>query len=574
MTLSQHPDLHSIAEARELAERAAAAQKIFAGYDQEAVDAVVDAMAMAARGAAADLGRRAFEETGFGDPDCKREKNLFCAERVHAFIRPMRTVGVLREDAIRKVYEIAEPVGVVAAILPSTNPTSTAIYKALIAVKARNGLVASPHPAARESTLRTMAILREAARAAGAPEGLLGCIEHPSGEATHALMRDRHIGVILATGGSELVRAAYSSGKPCFGVGPGNVPVYVHQSALPAEAVAHVIRGKLFDNGTLCSSEQAMIVDRVLSDAVIKELAAQGAHFLSADEQERLGAALFTARGTVNPKLLGRPATRIAEACSIRVAQGTRLLVAPLSGVGRDHPLSAEKLSPVLAYYVVDDWRRGCERCTELLAFGGAGHTLGIHARDRDVIFRFALEKPAFRIIVNAPTATGAVGLDTGLDPAMTLGCGSMGGNITSDNISPIHLINVKRVAFGSRDTLVPGIPAWVPRATAVDGLAAAPRAAPPANVAAVPPADLRARLERFLDRQGMVPSTPGPPAASGSVASAPRVEPEEPACDFVCEDDVRRAIREGRRIRVDARTIVTPAARDLAQGAGVLHRE
>ncbi|MFN7976016.1 MAG: aldehyde dehydrogenase family protein [Acidobacteriota bacterium] len=566
--MGSYADLDAIAEARDLTARARDAQRSFAESSQERVDAVVAAMAAAAKAASVELAQLAHEETGFGNVEDKNRKNLFSAVTVHDFIRPMKTVGVLREDAARKVYEIAEPVGVVAAVLPCTNPTSTAIYKILIAVKSRNGVVLSPHPAARRAIQRTAEIMKDAAVRAGAPEGLIACIGNPTPEGVQALMRDKNIGVILATGGSDLVRAAYSAGKPCFGVGPGNVPAYVHASADPRLAVERILAGKTFDCGTLCSSEQAVIADVACSDAVVRELAAQGAYFLPAADQEKLAHELFTPRLTVQPKLLGKPATRIAELCGIQVPKGTRALVAPLAGVGPKFPLSAEKLSPVLAYYVVKDWKEGCDRCKEILAFGGSGHTLAVHGQDKDVIFQFALQKPAFRIIANAPAATGAVGLGTGLDPAMTLGCGAMGGNITSDNISPLHLINRKRLAFGIEDT----VPAGVPESAV----------APAASSLGKAPADLRARAERFLQGKGVLAQAlpAQPPAAPAPEAPAPETPAPEKPCprvaaaapvprvDFVCEDDVRTAIREKRRIVVHGRTIITPAARDL----GALH--
>ncbi len=539
--MASYPDLESVARARDLCAEAAKAQRIFAESSQEKVDGVVAAAAAAARDAAALLAREAYEETGFGTPDDKTAKNLFCATDVFERIRPLKTVGIIREDPDRGIVEIAEPVGVVAGILPSTNPTSTAIFKILIALKARDGIVLSPHPMAANCSSHAARLLSQAAEAAGAPKGIVGCLSKPTGAACRELMHDPHVALILATGGTAMVNAAYSAGKPAYGVGPGNVPVYVHESADPSKTVERVLRGKLFDNGTLCSSEQSLIVDAAISDPMIRHLRSAGAHFLSTGEQERLAARLFTPRLTVRPDMVGRSALVLAEQAGIKVPKETRVLVAPLEGVGRDYPLSAEKLSPVLAYFVVSDWKEGCRRCKEILRFGGAGHTLAVHAADREVILAFALEKPAFRIIANAPAATGAVGIDTFLPPSMTLGCGAMGGNITSDNIGPEHLINVKRLAFGRKER------AWIPAAKA------APKQAADST-------SLRQRIERFLDGSHLAPPADpmgGTPAKPGSCRC-------EDVAEFVCEDDVRRASTAKKTIRIDDKTIITPAARDL----------
>jgi acetaldehyde dehydrogenase (acetylating) len=513
-------DLLSVQQARTMAARAREAQKGLAAFSQEQVDAVVDAMAEAARGEAERLARLAHEETGFGNVKDKTTKNLFAAVDVHRYIRPLRTVGILREDPATRVVEIAEPMGVVAAVIPSTNPTSTAIYKALISIKARNACVMSPHPSARQCILEAVKVMHGPAVKAGLPAEALACMTEVSLEGTQELMRSRDTGVILATGGIGLVRAAYSSGRPAYGVGPGNVPAYIHSSADVPAAVAHVVAGKTFDYGTLCSSEQALVCDQAIHEAVLQELGRNGACLLDDAGAAAVARVVVTPQRLANPEVVGKPATYIAEKAGLKVPPETRVLVARLSGVGRDHPLSIEKLSPVLALYVVKDWHEGCERVLQLLRYGGTGHTMAIHSRDDAVIREFALRKPVFRIVANTQASMGATGYTTGLAPSMSLGCGAYAGNITSDNITPLHLINIKRLAYPVSRTAE-----------------AAPAPAPK-------------------------------PAPKPAAAPAP---PPAPAVDFVCEDDVRRAIRDGRTLLVSRQAIITPSARDAAEGRDVI---
>ena len=511
-------DLQSIQEARTLAQKARAAQRVLAGFSQEQVDRVVDAMAAAARAEAEPLARLAHEETGFGNVKDKTAKNLFAATEVHAYIRPLRTVGVLREDPATRVTEIAEPMGVVAAVIPSTNPTSTAIFKALVAIKARNAVVMSPHPSARRAIVETARLIEKAATAAGLPEGALACMSAVSLGGTQELMRCRDTGVILATGGIGLVRAAYSSGKPAYGVGPGNVPAYIEKTADVPQAARDVIAGKTFDFGTLCSSEQSIVCDEAVRNEVVAEVKKNGGYFLDAAEAAAVARVAVTPERLANPEVVGRAALVIAAKAGIKVPPETSALVAPLTGVGRDHPLSIEKLCPILAFYVVKDWEEASRRCLELLRFGGTGHTLGIHSRDDKVIREFAFRAPVFRVVVNTQTSMGATGYTTGLAPSMSLGCGAYAGNITSDNITPLHLINIKRLAYAR------------PRAEAKDA--------------------------------------PAPPAKAAPLLAA------APALDFVCEDDVRRALREGRVLRLSSRAIVTPSARDAAAGKDIFVTE
>ncbi len=375
-------DQASIAEAHALARRAAAAQRILAELSQAQIDGVVDAMAAAALAEAEPLAQLAWEETGYGVVADKREKNLFAARDVHAFIRPMKTVGVVARHDDRRVVDIAEPFGVVAAIVPSTNPTSTAIYKLLISLKARCAVVISPHPSAARCITRTAELMTDAGRRAGLPDGAIGWMSSVSLPGTQALMRAREVAVILATGGLGLVRAAYSAGKPAYGVGPGNAPCYVDASADIAKAASDILAGKSFDHGVLCSSPNSVVVDVAVAPALKAAFQAGGGFFLTAADTERLAKVLILPTRLPNPALVGKSAVHIAAQVGIAVPAGTRALIAPLAGVGRDHPLSIEKLCPVLSYYEVADWREGCERATQILRYGGMGHTMSIHARN------------------------------------------------------------------------------------------------------------------------------------------------------------------------------------------------
>src|SRR6476620_10329226 len=444
-------DLASMYEARTLARRAKEAAPALAELSQAQIDAIVDAMAAAVTPHAEALAVLAHEETGYGVVADKIQKNLFASEKIYKFIRPMKTVGVVNRLEDLKVIEIADPFGVVCAIVPTTNPTSTAIYKILISLKARCPIVISPHPSAVRCIARCAEIMGEAARRAGAPDGAIACMTTVTLEGTQELMKAKETAVILATGGLGLVRAAYSAGKPAYGVGPGNAPAFIERTADIVKAVRDVVTGKTFDNGVLCSSENSVVVDAPVVEEVKREFVRNGGYFMSAAEMDAVAKVLLGPNRLPNPALVGRPATVIAKAAGISVPADTRVLIAELKGVGRDFPLSIEKLAPVLSFYVVADWREGCARCIEILRYGGMGHTMSIHSRDDKIILEFGLKKPAGRICVNTPTTHGSIGLTTGLDPAMTLGCGGWGGNITSDNISPKHLLNIKRLAYEMR---------------------------------------------------------------------------------------------------------------------------
>jgi acetaldehyde dehydrogenase (acetylating) len=456
-------DLISIQEARELAARAAAAQKKFSAFSQEQVDAVVEACAKAASDNAEVLARTAVEETGYGNVPDKIIKNTLAAVEVPRAIRGMRTVGILGEDREKGIVEVASPVGVVAAVIPCTNPTSTAIYKTLISIKAQNSIVLSPHPAAIKCICQVATLLDRAALGAGAPGGLINCMQHTTLEGTRELMRHTEIGVILATGGTGLVRAAYGSGKPAYGVGPGNVPAFIERSADVRKAVADIIAGKTFDYGTICSSEQAIVAEEPVRELVLEECRRQGAYFLSPEEAEKVGRLLILpGTHTPNTKIVGRSATTIAEMAGIKVSPATRVLIARLEPeqVGREFPLSAEKLSPILAFYAAPNLAAGIALSRRLLEFGGLGHTCSIHSQNRGAIIEFGAAVPAFRVVVNSSSVHGSIGYSTNLFPAMTLGCGAPGGNITSDNIGPQHLMNIKRIAWESRGVEHRTIPA------------------------------------------------------------------------------------------------------------------
>ncbi len=446
------PDLISIQEARAAIERASAAQKKFAEFSQAEVDSVVDACAAAATEAGEQLARVAVEETGYGNVIDKTAKNRLASVDVPRAIRGMKTVGIIREDREKMVLEVAEPFGVVAAVIPVTNPTSTAIYKTLISLKSRNAIVLSPHPNAMRCICETAAVLERAALRAGAPEGIIVCLNHPTMQGTQELMKHRLTGVILATGGTGLVRAAYSSGKPAYGVGPGNVPAFIERTADVRKAIADIFAGKTFDYGTICSSEQAIVAEEAIRERALEECRNQGGYILSDDEIRRLGELVIRPGSSApNPKIVGKHATVLAELAGIKVPSNTRVLIAKLEGVGREYPLSAEKLSPILAFYSAANLAGGIDICQRLLRFGGAGHTASIHSQNEAAVREYGQKVPASRVVVNTSAVHGSIGYSTNLFPAMTLGCGAAGGNITSDNIGPMHLMNLKRIAWESR---------------------------------------------------------------------------------------------------------------------------
>jgi acetaldehyde dehydrogenase (acetylating) len=533
----------SIEEVRAQVERTYLAWTRFRHFTQEQVDAIVEAVAAAARTHAAQLAEMAAAETGYGNARDKLTKNMLAAETLPRRMRGMRTLGVLKEDREQGIVEIGEPMGVIAAILPTTNPTSTAIYKTLIALKSGNGIVLSPHPRARACTCETAAVLAAAAEQAGAPEGIVGCIGTSTLESTTELMRHRRTAVILSTGGSGIVRAAYSSGKPAFGVGPGNVPVLVDVSADIGHAVANIIRGKTLDYGTLCSSEQTVVAERSLRDLILAEFRARKSHRCDAGQTAALERRLMTKEFTIHADCVGQPASTMARMAGFTVPDDTPLLLIELSGIGKEHPLSAEKLTTVLGLYFVENFEAALAACEATLQFGGLGHTCGIYSTDDQRIQEYARRMPAFRAVANTPTSLGSTGATTNLFPAMTLGCGAVAGNSTSDNVGPLHLVNIKRLAYGAADSIGP-------EREQVIGA-----------------------VKRYLERRGgtlapgSVPARPSPPVSSPSVSSPPvsSASPPVAVADFVCEDDVRQAVRDSRKIFIGPKTIVTPSARDYA---------
>ena len=441
-------DLCSVQQARTMVEAAYKAQSVWAKATQEQVDRVCEAMANAAFHAAERLGRLASEETGYGVPEHKKLKNEFASQRVWESIRDIKTVGVVRHDAQSRVYEIAWPMGVVAALIPSTNPTSTVINKVLISVKARNGVVVAPHPAAVNCCAETTKVMAQAALEAGAPEGLIQCMTQVSLPGTNELMAHKRTAVILATGGSPMVRAAHSQGKPAYGVGPGNVPVYVDRSADLEKAARYIVSSKAFDFSVICATEQAVVADRPIASRLEQLMRNEGAYFMDEAQTQAMRRTLFHADGSINTATVGKSPQVLAGMAGIRVPSSARILVARLQTVGREEPLSREKLTTVLGWYEAEGWEQGCERCIELIQFGGRGHSLIIHATDEKVIMAFGLEKPVFRIAVNTMGTLGTIGLTTKVMPSLTLGSGGIGGSITGDNITVYHLFNVKRLAY------------------------------------------------------------------------------------------------------------------------------
>ena len=447
-------DLMARQEARDLAKAAEEAARQLAKLGQEKLDRIVEAVAKAFSGAAPMLARMAVTETGFGNEEDKTVKNRFASERVADAIRDMKVVGMLRENPQEKLWEIGVPVGVICGIVPSTNPTSTVCYKAMIALKAGNAIVFSPHPKAVECTRKAAEIVAKAAVEAGAPEGSVGCLTHASMAGCQELMGAKEVRLILATGGPGMVRSAYSSGKPAIGVGAGNGPAYIHRSADVAKALRCIARSKSFDFGTVCASEQSIIVEKTMEEAVRREGKKLGFYFMDSREADALGRLLFRPNGALNPDIVGKSAAYLAKMAGFSVPEGTKVLVADEQEAGPTRPYSMEKLCPVLAFFVMENEDAVLKKVVEVLSHEGAGHTFAIHAEDRAVIERFALEVPVSRFLVNTPAALGGIGATTRLFPALTLGCGAVGGSSSSNNISPLDLVNIRRAAWDTGETV------------------------------------------------------------------------------------------------------------------------
>ena len=508
-------------------EKAEIAGSILENYSQEEIDKIVEQIAKDGEANALRLAELAHNETGFGKTEDKKTKNILATKMLWDSIKNVKTVGIIKEDNVNKIIEVAAPVGIVAAVIPCTNPTSTTLYKAIISIKGRNPIIFSPHPSAKGCIKETVDLIRQSLKKLGAPEDAVQILQNPTIELTKQMMSHPKTGVILATGGLGLVKAAYSSGKPAYGVGPGNVPVFIERTAEVEKAVKDVIAGKTFDYGTVCASEQSIIADKPVAKQVVEELLKNNAYILKDDEIDKVASVVVTEKFSVNPKIVGKSPIYIANLAGIKVPDNTSVLVAPLDGVGKAYPLSIEKLSPVLALYVEDGWEKACERCVQLLRFGGLGHSLGIHTRNKEVLKQFALKKPASRIIVNSPTTHGAVGYSTSLMPSMTLGCGTLGNNITSENITAKHMINVKRVAFETN----------------------------PVNKGRFSPYDFyfgnsdKSSIESIIEKK------------LGNIA--PPSSDNTKVYDFVCEEDVKAAIKENRKILINDKTLITPLALD-----------
>lgn len=591
-------DLRSIQEVRSKVQAAHEAFRHFASFTQEQVDAIVASMAAAARANSERLARLAVEETGYGNVRDKIVKNLLNADLLHQKIAPLKTIGVLDEQPELGITEIAVPVGVVAGVLPTTNPTSTAFYKCLIAVKAGNAIVLSPHPRARRCTCEATRLLAEAAEAAGAPKGLVQCIDEATIAGTNELMRHKRVGIILSTGGAGIVKAAYSSGKPALGVGAGNVPVLLDDSADIEASIASVVDGKSFDFGTVCSSEQTLVVNRRHRDRVWAALEANGAFRCNDEQGKALESLLFTENFRIHADCVGQSPQTIGRLAGFEVPDQARILTVEIHGVGREHPLSAEKLSPVLSVYFVDSFDQAVDACVAVLNFGGRGHTCVIYSQDDTHILEYGRRAPAFRVLANTPAPQGSTGITTGVLPAMTLGCGAIAGNSTGDNVGPMHLLHVKRIARSIRSPEEAFVSEEAKRyfaALKAGETFAAPAAAPDTSEAAHS-GGVAGRVDQYLRQRGIDREAttarpqggkspvaavvdrflndrrrPAQPAQAAPAAAIPPPAPVIRPVPFVCESDMRQAAHTGAKIYIAKHTIVTPAARDLDVGGTIL---
>ena len=446
-------DLKARQEARCLAKQAGAAAEILKTFPQEKLDAIVKSVAESFGEAAKELAQLAAQETGFGNARDKTVKNEFASRQVWEAIKNMKTVGILGGDPQEKLVEIGVPVGAIGAIVPSTNPTSTVCYKALIALKAGCSIVFSPHPKALECTTRAAKIIALAAQSAGAPQGAVSCLTVPSLEGCRELMSAKEIRLILATGGPAMVRAAYSSGKPAIGVGAGNGPAYIHPSADIDHALECIVKSKSFDYGTICASEQSIIVEKSIEQEVRKAAAAKGCYFMDTQQAQQLAKLLFKPNGALTPAIVGKPAVQLAQMAGFSVPDTVKVLLAREEEAGPTRPYSMDKLCPVLAFYVMEDEDAVLKKAQEVLSHEGSGHTFAMHATDPKAVEKFALQIPVSRFLVNTPAALGGIGATTKLFPALTLGCGAVGGSSSSNNISPMDLVNIRRVAWDTEKT-------------------------------------------------------------------------------------------------------------------------
>lgn len=443
-------DLQSIQQARNLAKQGKIAANKLVDYNEEQIDKIIRNMVKVAKENSICLAKMAVEETGFGKVEDKIFKNNLASVELYSSIKDMKTIGIIKEDKEKMILEVAEPMGLLMGIIPSTNPTSTTIFKSIIALKSRNSIVFSPHPSAVKCIAKAAKLMNDAAVAGGAPEGVISCIDIPTIGATNELMKCNEVSLIIATGGPGMVKAAYSSGKPALGVGAGNSPAYIERTAKVEKAVENIMASKTFDNGTICASEQSIICEKCNEEQVIKEFEKNGAYFMTEEETKKVCKILFKDGHLMNAKFVGRTPEVIAEAAKISIPKETKVLIGRQNGVGKENPLSFEKLTTVLGFYVVNDWQEACDLSIELLQ-NGIGHTMSLHTEDRDIVLKFA-RKPASRILVNTGGTQGGTGASTGLMPSFTLGCGTWGGSSVSENVTPMHLINIKRVAYGLVD--------------------------------------------------------------------------------------------------------------------------
>lgn len=450
MNIIDH-DLLSIQEARILVENAAEAQKQLAAFPQEKLDEIVERMAEEISKHTKELAVMSSEETDYGKWQDKYIKNRFVCEYLPARLRGMRCVGIIDTDQEKQMMDVGVPMGVIAALCPATSPVSTAIYTALVAVKAGNAVIFSPHPRAKNTISKALDIMIQAAEGYGLPEGALAYLHTVSGSGTEELMCHRDTALIMNTGVPGMLEAAYRSGKPVIYGGTGNGPAFIERTADIHQAVTDIISSKTFDNGVVSAAEQSIVVDSCIAGETKQELEAAGAWFMSQEEADRLGKMFYYPDGSANSELVGRTAEELAKMVGFAVPKGTRVLISMQKYVSEKNPYSREKLCPVLAYYIEDDWMHACEKCIELLLSERHGHTLVIHSKDQEVIRQFALKKPVGRMLVNTPAVFGSMGATTNLFPAMTLGSGSAGKGITSDNVSPMNLIYVRKVGYGVR---------------------------------------------------------------------------------------------------------------------------
>jgi acetaldehyde dehydrogenase (acetylating) len=499
-------DLRSVQEARDLARLGEKAAEALSTFTEGQIDAILRSMVNVAEENSHELAQMANAETGFGKIEDKMFKNHLASTVLYESTRSMKTIGVMKEDPASGIIEIAEPVGLLMGIVPSTNPTSTVIFKSIIAVKSRNAIVFSPHPSAAKCTYKAAALMAEAAVRAGAPASVVACLSMPTMEAASELMECDEVKLIIATGGPGMVKASYSAGKPALGVGAGNSPAYIERTADVRKAVTDIVTSKTFDYGTICASEQSVICEESNRDAVVAEFKRLGGYFMTEKETRKVCEALFKKGHAMNADLVGRSPQVIAEAAGISIPDGTSVLLGPQGGVGNDWPLSYEKLTTALAFYVVKDWMEACHLCIDLLQ-NGIGHTLSIHTEDPEIVMKFSI-KPSSRILVNTGSTMGSTGASTGLQPSFTLGCGTWGGSSVSENVGPQHLINIKRIAYGIRD--VTNLAATLPQSISPSAL---PQDAAPA---AIPPAPAHPMQQVSAQSSGPAAFTPSPASGSG----------------------------------------------------------